>query len=189
MREAHIVPLATQAVEILRGLHRLTGHGLYLFPSIRSVKRVMSENTVNAALRRLGYGTDEMTGHGFRRTASTLLNERGFNRDWIERQLAHSEADSNLRLKAVCRPGLQSYRVSKFQARRFPSVSRSLGGGGNPCRAVVGSFKLPDFPQILSKSGEASQPVECRSEFDAESAATRVWREHSQALGKESGRC
>jgi len=93
MRQPHIVPLASQAVKILQALHRQTGHGRYLFPSTVSAKRTMSENTINHALRRLGYSKEEMTGHGFRRTASTLLNELGFNRDWIERQLAHGDAD------------------------------------------------------------------------------------------------
>lgn len=93
MGDPHLVPLSTQAITILRELHALTGKSKYLFPSIRSRDRPMSENTINAALRRLGYGKDEMTGHGFRSMASTLLNERGWNRDAIERQLAHSERD------------------------------------------------------------------------------------------------
>ncbi|WP_027175902.1 tyrosine-type recombinase/integrase [Desulfovibrio aminophilus] len=91
MKEQHIVPLSRQAVTILRELHPLTGAGLYVFPSERSRSRPMSENTVNAALRRLGYSKDEMTGHGFRSMASTLLHEQGWNRDAIERQLAHAE--------------------------------------------------------------------------------------------------
>ena len=90
-REPHIVPMSRQAVAVLRELYPLTGPQGYVFPSIRSKARPMSENTVNAALRRLGYGTDEMTGHGFRSMASTLLNEQGWNRDAIERQLAHAE--------------------------------------------------------------------------------------------------
>jgi len=94
MREQHIVPLSRQAVAILRELHPLTGGGHYLFPSVRTSARPMSENTVNAALRRLGYAKDEMTGHGFRSMASTLLNEQGWNRDAIERQLAHAERNS-----------------------------------------------------------------------------------------------
>lgn len=94
MREQHIVPLANQAITILQELHMLTGRGKYIFPSIRSSKRPMSENTVLGALRRLGYTTDEMTGHGFRSMASTLLNEQGWNRDAIERQLAHGERNS-----------------------------------------------------------------------------------------------
>ncbi len=91
MGKPHIVPLSVQAVGILRELHPLTGRGKHVFPSIRSPSQPMSENTVNAALRRLDYGSDEMTGHGFRSMASTLLNEAGWNRDAIERQLAHSE--------------------------------------------------------------------------------------------------
>ena len=94
MREQHIVPLSRQAVAILRELHPLTGAGKYVFPSVRTSARPMSENTVNAALRRLGYAKDEMTGHGFRSMASTLLNEMGWNRDAIERQLAHGERNA-----------------------------------------------------------------------------------------------
>lgn len=92
-RVMHIVPLSTQAVEILRELHPLTGSGRYVFPSLRTAERPMSENTINGALRRLGYSGDQMTGHGFRSMASTLLNEQGWNRDAIERQLAHGERD------------------------------------------------------------------------------------------------
>ncbi|MGH8183250.1 MAG: tyrosine-type recombinase/integrase [Rhodanobacteraceae bacterium] len=91
MRETHLVPLSAQAVAILRELHPLTGTGRYVFPSIRSMQQPMSENTVTAALRRLGYTGDEMTGHGFRSMASTLLHEQGWNTDVIERQLAHAE--------------------------------------------------------------------------------------------------
>ncbi|MEQ1581462.1 MAG: integrase arm-type DNA-binding domain-containing protein [Steroidobacteraceae bacterium] len=91
MAEQHIVPLSRQAVAILSELRALTGPDGYLFPGIRHAARPMSENTVNGALRALGYGHDDMTGHGFRSMASTLLNERGWNRDAIERQLAHGE--------------------------------------------------------------------------------------------------
>ncbi len=94
MREQHVVPLSRQAVAILRELHPLTGAGRYVFPSIRTSARPMSENTVLAALRRMGYTKDEMTGHGFRSMASTLLNEQGWNRDAIERQLAHGERNA-----------------------------------------------------------------------------------------------
>lgn len=93
MREQHIVPLSTQAVAVLRELHPITGAGKYVFPGARTNGRAMSENTVNAALRRLGYSKDEMTGHGFRSIASTHLNEQGWHRDAIERQLAHAERD------------------------------------------------------------------------------------------------
>ena len=91
MREEHVVPLSTQALAILRELHPLTGAGRYLFPGARDAKRPMSENTVNASLRRLGYDGDTMCGHGFRAMASTRLNEMGWAPDVIERQLAHAE--------------------------------------------------------------------------------------------------
>ena len=91
MRTAHIVPLSRQAVAVLEELRLYSGEGKYLFPSIRTDVRPISEVTMLNALRRMGYEKDEMCVHGFRSLASTLLNERGYNRDWIERQLAHSE--------------------------------------------------------------------------------------------------
>lgn len=94
MREQHIVPLSSRAVAILRELYALTGNGRYVFPGARTNGRPMSENTINAALRRLGYSGNEMTGHGFRSMASTILNEQGWHRDAIERQLAHAERNS-----------------------------------------------------------------------------------------------
>jgi integrase len=90
MREAHIVPLSTQAIAILQELRRLTEHSRYVFPSIRTITRPMSDGTINAALRRLGYDSDQHVGHGFRAMASTLLNEMGWQPDVIERQLAHA---------------------------------------------------------------------------------------------------
>lgn len=99
MREEHIVPLSEQAKEILVELQSLTGRFKYVFPGVRCRARSMSENTLNGALRRLGYEHDEMTSHGFRSMASTLLNEMGWNRDAIERQLAHAERDS---IRAAC---------------------------------------------------------------------------------------
>lgn len=93
MKAAHIVPLSSQAVAVLRDLYPLTGDGRYVFPGLRSASRPMSENTVNAALRRLGYGNDEMTGHGFRSMAASRLNEMGWTPDAIERQLAHAESN------------------------------------------------------------------------------------------------
>jgi integrase len=91
MREQHIVPLSRQAIEVLQEIQQLTGRGQYVFPSERGGGRPMSENTVNAALRRLGYMKEEMTGHGFRSMASTLLHELGYQHQVIERQLAHGE--------------------------------------------------------------------------------------------------
>jgi integrase len=88
----HIVPLSRQALAILRELKELTGDGRYLFPALGKPHRTMSENTINVALRSLGYAHNEMTGHGFRSMASTLLNEQGcWTADAIERQLAHGE--------------------------------------------------------------------------------------------------
>ncbi len=94
MRNVHIVPLSKQATEILLELRALTGDGKFVFPSVRSASRAMSENTINAGLRRLGYTKEEITGHGFRSMASTILNEQGWNPDAIERQLAHAERNS-----------------------------------------------------------------------------------------------
>jgi integrase len=93
MRTEHFVPLSRQVVEILRELHPLTGAGRYVFPNARTNTRPMSENAVLAALRRMEYEQGEMTGHGFRTVASTLLNEMGWSADAIEKQLAHSERD------------------------------------------------------------------------------------------------
>lgn len=94
MRKDHRVPLSRQAIAILEDIHPLTGPDGFVFPSIRSHKRPMSDNTINAGLRRLGYATDEMTAHGFRAMASTLLNESGrWHPDAIERALAHGDSD------------------------------------------------------------------------------------------------
>ena len=92
MRRPHGVPLSDQAIGLFEQLYELTGTGRYCFPSFRSPRRPMSENTVNAALRALGFSKEEMTAHGFRAMAATLLNECGlFHPDAIERQLAHVE--------------------------------------------------------------------------------------------------
>jgi integrase len=102
MREQHIVPLARQSVNILRELEPLTNRVFssrpnaprYVFPSPRTHERAMSENAVLAALRRMGYTKEEMTGNGFRSMASTLLHEQGWNHQAIERQLAHAERNA-----------------------------------------------------------------------------------------------
>jgi integrase len=93
-RKVHHVPLSTQAVALFRQMHEATGPTGFVFPSVRTRTRPMSENTINAGLRRLGYATDEMTAHGFRAMASTLLNESSkWNPDAIERALAHGDTD------------------------------------------------------------------------------------------------
>lgn len=93
MNREHVVPLARQAVDILNELYPITGHGTYVFPGTRGRNRFISENTLNSALRRLGYTKEEHCPHGFRSTASTRLNEMGFNGDLIELQLAHKPLD------------------------------------------------------------------------------------------------
>src|SRR6185437_5652177 len=93
MRSAHIVPLSTQALDVLKQLREINGNWQLVFPSRTNAGKPISENTVLYALYRLGYHS-RMTGHGFRGLASTILNENGFNSDWIERQLAHVEQNS-----------------------------------------------------------------------------------------------
>lgn len=92
-KEPHIVPLATQAIELLSKVQHFTGRGRYIFPNPRNKNLPMSENAVNAAIRRMGYSKEQMTAHGFRAMASTLLNEAGYRLDVIEAQLAHTSAD------------------------------------------------------------------------------------------------
>jgi len=94
MRVTHIVPLSKQVMDILKELQPLTGSGRYVFPSIRNASRPMSENTVNASLRRIGYSKEEICAHGFRAMASTMLHEQGWDSDIIERQLAHKEGNA-----------------------------------------------------------------------------------------------
>ena len=91
MRQKHIVPLAGQALAILETLPELNGPGDYLFPRRNKPPAPINTGALLSALRRLGYAREEMTVHGFRALAATILNERGYNRDWIERQLAHGD--------------------------------------------------------------------------------------------------
>jgi integrase len=93
-RREHVVPLSRQSLAILSAARELTGGGHLVFPALGKRNRPMSENTANAALRRMGFGPDEMTAHGFRAMASTLLNESGhWSPDAIERALAHKDSD------------------------------------------------------------------------------------------------
>ena len=87
----HFVPLSSQAVAILRELHALTGNGKMMFPGVRDCNKPMSNATMNAALKRMGFDTDTIQPHGFRHTASTALNEMGFDSEAIERQLSHHQ--------------------------------------------------------------------------------------------------
>ena len=128
MKRPHRVPLAPRAVAILRELQAITGRGKFVFPSVRSSARCMSENTINAALRRMGFAKDEMTGHGFRAVASSLLNESGkWNADAIEAQLAHVENDAVRR--AYHRADYWSERVAMiaYWADYLMNSNRSKG--------------------------------------------------------------
>jgi integrase len=94
MKRLHLVPLSRQAIEAILEVQPITGAGKYVFPSVRSSDRPLSDNTVNAALRRMGYTKKEITGHGFRAMASTLLHEQGYDTNIIEMQMAHKDPDS-----------------------------------------------------------------------------------------------
>ena len=116
MKRPHRVPLSRQALVILRELHGMTGHGEFVFPAVDSVRRCMSNNTLTAALRRLGYSKEEVTVSGFRATASTLLNEMGrWNPDAIERQLAHVE-ENDVRRAYMHAAEFWNERVQMMQA-------------------------------------------------------------------------
>ena len=94
MRQPHNVPLSRQALDVLREVWPLSDHGELVFPSIRSNRRPLSENAFNSALRRMGYSKEEVTAHGFRASASSILNDRGYDPDVIEATLAHQDQDS-----------------------------------------------------------------------------------------------
>jgi len=138
MRITHLVPLARQAVAILEDLRPLTGRGKYVFPSELTYDRPMSDNTLNAALRRLGYQSHVITPYGFRAMASTLLNEHGWNRDAIERQLAHVEpndvraaynyADYLLERRKMMQ-AWADYLDTLFQAAQGPPTARTRTRG------------------------------------------------------------
>lgn len=114
MRRPHAVPLSRQALAIIGEIEHDAGYSAFLFPSLRALDRPMSDNTINAALRRLGFSKDQMTGHGFRAMAATLLNEMGiWNPDAIERQLAH--ADGNSIRRAYARGQYWEERVRMMQ--------------------------------------------------------------------------
>lgn len=114
MRRPHAVPLSKQALAIISEIEHDASYSSFLFPSLRALDRPMSDNTINAALRRLGFSKDQMTGHGFRAMAATLLNEMGtWNPDAIERQLAH--ADGNSIRRAYARGQYWDERVRMMQ--------------------------------------------------------------------------
>ncbi len=135
MRRPHRVPLAPRALTLLQDLQQITGNGRFVFPSNRSRERCMSENTINAALRRLGFNKDEMTAHGFRSAASSMLNECGlWNADAIERQLAHVDNDSVRRAYARADYWDERVRLMGWWAERCSEMQ--AGGIVVPLRAV-----------------------------------------------------
>jgi integrase len=134
MRRPHRVPLAPRAVAIIKQLRRLAGHDKFLFPSVRSSARCMSENTLNAALRRMGFKNEDMTSHGFRASASSMLNESGlWNADAVERQLAHVDPDSVRRAYARADYWDERVRMMAWWADRCEELRR--GGIVVPFRA------------------------------------------------------
>lgn len=141
MRRPHRVPLSRQVIAMLRELHEHTHWWKYLFPCLGRPRKAMSENAVNQGLRRLGYTTNEMTAHGFRAMAATLLNEMGeWNPDAIERQLAH--VDTNQVRRAYARGEYWDERVAMMQ--RWSDYLDELRDGGNILR--------PDFTAVQQRS-------------------------------------
>lgn len=127
MRRPHLVPLSPQALGKLGELQELTGWGKLLFPSIRSSKRCMSENTLNAALRRMGYSGEEMTAHGFRATFSTLANESGlWSADAIERALAHVEGNEIRKAYARGAHWDERVRIASWWAGYLQQIANDL---------------------------------------------------------------
>lgn len=134
MRRPHAVPLSRQVLSLISEIPHDPGYSPLLFPSICSVHRPMSDNTINAALRRLGYNKTEMTGHGFRATAATLLNEMGrWHPDAIERQLAHAEANSVRRAYARGEYWDERVRMMQFWSDHLDELR---GGKQGPNRIV-----------------------------------------------------
>jgi integrase len=119
------VPLAKQAIELLHGLHKLTGHRELLLPGAWDHRKPLSENTLNAALRRLGFSQDEMSSHDFRAAASSMLNETGnWNADAIEAQLAHVEGNAVRRACARAEFWDERIKLMTFWADRLDELRR-----------------------------------------------------------------
>jgi integrase len=127
MRRPHDVPLSRQALVILREVWPLTMDDNLVFPSIRSIRRPLSENAFNSVLRRLGYGTDEHCAHGFRSSASTVLNEHGFDSRVIEVALAHQDENKT--------------RAAYNRAQFWPERQKLLQDWAD----LLDEFRLPTF--------------------------------------------
>lgn len=166
MKRPHSIPLPAQAIAIFTALKAATGHRELVFPGIRSPKLPLSENTLNAALRRLGYASDEMTSHGFRTVASTLLNESGlWHPDAIERALAHLDAnavrrayargeywDERVRMATWWAEHLDALKAGKKVAAAKPESPKPADVVGDP---VESKPKKP----VRSRTTEASKQL------------------------------
>ena len=131
MRRIHKVPLSDEVIALLEQLRPISGGGRYLFPGVRTPTRPISDNTLNAALRRLGYSSDEVTAHGFRATASTLLNESGkWHPDAIERQLGHVESNDVRRAYARGEHWDERVKMMKFWSKYLVQLKT----GGKPAK-------------------------------------------------------
>jgi integrase len=131
MRREHRKPVSTPAVGILREVQKLTGRGEYVFPAFHSALRPMSENTLNGALRRLGYSGDEATAHGFRASASSILNESGkWTADAIEVELAHVGADEVRRAYHRAQYWDERVKMAAWWAKKIDQLRKH--GAGTP---------------------------------------------------------
>ena len=160
----HLVPLPHQAVAVLRDLHTLTGHAKMVFRGERHHDRPMSDNTINAALRAMGFSQDEVTGHGFRATARTMLHERlGFSPDIIEAQLAHSVRDSLGR--AYNRTEFTEQRRAMLQAWADYLDQLRIAGDAVPARATAAEpARAPapapsPLPALPISSAQSAPPI------------------------------
>jgi hypothetical protein len=190
MRRPHIVPLSRQAVSILVGLKKRTGEGRYVFPMGRDSGRMMGDFAINSALRSLGYTGAQLTGHGFRSMASTLLNENGWDTEAIERQLAHVEGNGvkaayNYAQHLPTRREMMQWWADYLDELRGPVVP--AGARKPPAHGTVLPFKRPkrDVPVQEStahgvRKGSPQQPK--RSPGDVQTK-TDVSEEEASELG------
>jgi integrase len=136
MREPHLVPLSLQALEILREIQPLTGGGRFVFPSMRTGNRPMSDNAILAALRRMGYDTQtQITGHGFRAMASTMLEQLGYDVRTIELQLSHKDTNA---IRAAYKRDVSRLQIDQRarMVQAWADYLDDLKAGGHNARTV-----------------------------------------------------
>ena len=160
MKRSHLVPLSRQAVEILREIEPLTGDGRYVFPSVRTKARPMSNNTLNVALRRLGYSRDEMVAHGFRTMASTRLHEMGWPSLVIEAQLAHVDRNSVRAVYNRAQYLEERTRMMQSWADYLDSLKAGVKTGRYPRPVKLGPrttcWRLSDLQRLIEETAEIS---------------------------------